>query len=92
MESACILFGPFRNVEIEEADGSSSGQEEYNLVGLWPRSGGGALHFGHSDLGRRGEDWQMAQRTKRILVQSGSKSSDVETSEKTCRSGDVRDP
>ena len=34
VESACSLFGPFRNIEIEEADGSSSGQEEYNLVGF----------------------------------------------------------
>ena len=41
VESACSGFGPYRNIEIEEADGS--GQKEYDLAvlvlgSMWPRS------------------------------------------------------
>ena len=32
MENACSGFGPHRKIEIEEADGSSSGQNEYDLA------------------------------------------------------------
>ena len=58
MESARSGFGPYRKTEIEEADGSSSKQKEYNLAvlvhgSMWPRSRGGAFHLGHSVLGRR---------------------------------------
>ena len=58
---------------------------------LWPRGGRRALYCGCSDLGRRGVDWQMAHRTKRNTVAPGFRVSDVETRERTCRSGDVRD-
>ena len=33
----------------------------------------------------------MAHRTKRSMVEPGFRGSDVETTERTCRSGDVRD-
>ena len=83
--------GPF---EIEEADGSSSGQNEYSLAvlvhgSMWPRSGGGAVHHGHSVLGRRSLEWKMAARTKRSVDEANSRSSDMETGERTCRSRDV---
>ena len=48
--------------------------------------------FGLSVLGRRGLEGKMASRTKRSLDEAGSRSSDVETSKRTCRSSDVRDP
>ena len=95
--SACIRFGCYRTTEIEEADVSSSGQKEYNLVffvhgSIRPRSRGGAFHLGHSVLGRRSLDWKMAARTKRSVDETVSRSSDVETGKRTCRCSDVRDP
>ena len=45
-----------------------------------------------ANLRRRGVDGQMAHRTKRSMVEAGFRGLDVETSERTCRSGDVRDP
>ena len=70
--SACSGFGPYRKIKIEEADGSSSGQKEYNLAvlvhgSIRPRSRGGTFHFGHSVLGRRSLDGRMVSRTKRSL-------------------------
>ena len=46
----------WQEVLIEEADGSSSGQKEYDLVvlvhgNMWS-GGGGVLYFGHPVLGR----------------------------------------
>ena len=84
-------------VENEETDGSSSGQKEYNrplLVhgSMWPRSRGGTFHFGHSVLGWRSLNGKIASWTKRSLDETGSRSSDVETGKRTCRSSDVRDP
>ena len=50
------------------------------------------LYSRHPDLGRRSMDRRMASRTKRSMVESDSRGPDVETGERTCRSGDVRDP
>ena len=55
--SACRRGGPYGESEIEEADRSSSGQKEYNLAAFvhgsfCPGNGGGALHLGHSVLGK----------------------------------------
>ena len=49
----------------------------------------GTSHRGHSVLGRRSLDRKMAARTKRSVDETRSRSSDVETCERTCRSGDV---
>ena len=57
-----------------------------------PRSGGGAFRHGHSVLGGRSLDRKMASRTKRSVDDTNSRSSDVETGERTCRGSDVRDP
>ena len=43
----------------------------------------------NSVLGRRSLGWKMAARTKRSVDEANSRSSDVETGERTCRSGDV---
>ena len=59
---------------------------------VWPWSGRRALYCGNSDLGRRGVNWRMAHRTKRSMVEPGSRGSDVEAGERACGSGDVRDP
>ena len=77
-----------------ETDGSSSRQKEYDLIvivhgGIRPRSGRRALHRGHSVLGRRSFDWNMAARTKRSVDQANSRSLDVEKGERACRSSDV---
>ena len=63
--STCSGFGLCRKIEIEEADGSSSGQKEYDLFvlvhgSIWPRSRGGTFHFGHSVLRRGSPDRKMA--------------------------------
>ena len=62
--STCSGFGPNRKIEIEEADGSSSGQKGHSLAVLvqgsrWPRSRGITLHLGHSVQGKRSLDWKM---------------------------------
>ena len=60
-----VGFGTHRKIDIEEADGSSSGHTEYNLAVLvhgstWPRSRGGTFHLGHAVLGRRSLNGKMA--------------------------------
>ena len=81
-------------VKIEETGGSCCWHKEDDLpvsvhgsVRHWSR--GGAFHCNHSVLGRRSWDWKMAARTKRSVDVTNSRSSDVETGERTCRSGDV---
>ena len=50
-----VGFGPYRKIEIEEADSSCSGQKEYDFV--VPFHGG--LWSGHAVLGRRSLDGKM---------------------------------
>ena len=56
--SSCSGTSSHEKVQIEDTDGSSIGQKEYNFLvlvhgSIWPRSRGGTFHFGHSVLGRR---------------------------------------
>ena len=51
-----VGIAPTERLKTEEADGSSSRQEEVGLAlpflgNVWSRSGTGALHFGHPDFG-----------------------------------------
>ena len=48
--------------------------------------------YGYPDLGRRDTDWQMVIKTKRSWVKPGSRSSDVEASERSGGGSGVRDP
>ena len=54
--------------------------------------GGRSLYFGHSVFGRSSMYWKMANRTKRSMKDANSEGSDMETGERSSRSGDVRDP
>ena len=56
--------GPHRKIEIEEADGGSSRQKEYDFAFsvhgiVWSRDRRGALHLGHTVLGRGSLDWEV---------------------------------
>ena len=91
--SPCSGDGSHGEVKIEETDGSSR-QKEYDLIvlvhgGIRPGSGRRAFLRGHSVLGRRSLDWNMAARTKRSVDQANSRSLDVEKGERACRSSDV---
>ena len=94
VESPCSWDGSHGEVEIEETDGGGSRQKEYNLFvplhgGTWPGGGRGYLYHGHSALGRRSVDREMESQAERSVDEADSRSSDVETGERTCRSRDV---
>ena len=81
-------------VKTKETDGSGCGQKSTTSLSLSMEAygleeEGGAFHHGHPVLGRRSLDWKMAARTKRSVDETNSRSSDVETGKRTCRSGDV---
>ena len=78
-------------VNIEETDGSSSGQKEYDLPVLvmeayglkWRRS----FPPWHPVLGRSSLDWKMTARTKSSVEEANSRSAAVEPGERTCWRG-----
>ena len=93
-----VGLAPYRKIEIEEADGSSSGQKEYELRCICSRkhlvleveeelSTCGHLYRAEGACIGKWHDEQ-----KRSLDDTGSRSSDVETGDRTCRGSDVRDP
>ena len=95
--STCGCDGSHGRVEIEETDGSSSRQKEYELIvlvngSIWLGSRGGALDFGHSVLGRRSLDGKMVPLTERSVDEANSRGSIMEAGKRSCRSSDVRDP
>ena len=51
-----------------------------------------ALQYGYPNLGRRGMDKKIVHGTPRSMAESDSRGSDVEASERACRSSDLRDP
>ena len=65
LESTCSGFGPYRKIEIEKADGSSSRQKEDDFSvfvygSIWLGSRGGTVHRSQSVLGRKSLDRRMA--------------------------------
>ena len=91
--STCSGDGSNRKVEIEEADVSCSGQEGVDLAlslhgSIWPKSGRRGFYCGHSDLGRRCVDGQMAHRTKRSMVETNTRSAIMEAV--MCETRDLR--
>ena len=66
VESACSRDGSYGKVKIQEADGSHSGQKEYEIFvsfhgGVWSGGGRRSLYSGHPASGRRGMVWKMAR-------------------------------
>ena len=95
--SPCSRDGSHGKVEIEEADGSSSGQKRHDLSvlvhdSIWPCSGRRALYHGHSVLGRRSIDREMVSRAERSFHEADSQGSNVETGKRTSMRSDVRNP
>ena len=78
-----VVMAPTERFKLRRQMAAAAGKKEYALV---------VPFHGYPDLGSMSLDWRVVHRTSRSLVESGSSSPDVETSERACRSGDVRDP
>ena len=89
--------GAYGNAPVEETHGSSSRQEGIGFaftlhVSEYSGSGRISVHDGHASLGRRNLDGRMGKRAAGGLEEADLRSTDLETSERTCRSRDARDP
>ena len=91
MESACSGDGPYRKIEIEEADGSSSGQKSTNSLSLFLETSGFEVEEERSTMAtqtRAEEAWFGKWHTEQ--EEAWLNQVFVETSGRTCKSGDVR--
>ena len=90
-------MAPTERLKLRRQVAAAAGKKSTTSLSLFMEtyglgSRGGTFYYGHSVLGRRSLDGKMVSRTKRSVDGANSESSDVETSERTCRSSDVRDP
>ena len=86
-----VEMSPTERLKLRRQKAAAASEKSTTSLSFFMEAYGLETFHGRSVLGRRSLEWKMAARTKRSVDETNSRSflSDVETGERTFRSGDV---